>query len=241
MSCGQALALVADPNQRIHNIPQINAICDTQKRLLCCQGDTTTVSQSVCQSYWGPGNAGKCDSIISSYCAVNPADPACDCLTSNIPVPQCNDVRCANTTALRLSSMQAPCQGLTINCTQIVELGPGAQNNIVSNVLQQLNCGTDPNGTIIGNPTSTIGTGVIIGIIIVADFLICGAIIIGIMLWKKKEKVPIYKKPTPTPRKNTSPIKKTPVQNNPNLKPPTKNTTPIKKTPAQNTKTAKKQ
>jgi hypothetical protein len=200
VNCTQALQLVADPSQRIYNIPQINAACDAQKRLLCCKGDPS-LTQTECGSYWGPTNGGACDDIMTNYCQVNPGDDLCDCLTSPIPVPQCNDVRCANTTAMRLSKMMQPCNGLTINCTQIFELGPGAQNNIVSNVLQQLNCNTTSNGQIIGQSTSPIGAGVIIGIIVVVDIILCAIIIVIILFYKKPTKPFNFAKPKVTIKK----------------------------------------
>lgn len=184
MSCSSALSLASNPNQRVLNISSIVTVCDIQKRLLCCQGDSS-LNPTLCQGFWGPNNQGKCDTIILNYCAINPTDPRCICINSTIPVPQCNDQRCIDTNAMKLSNMMIPCSGITINCTQILDLSKDAQQNVVKNVLQQLNCNIDITTSttttpVTGTPESTVGTATIVGIIVALDVLIF-FIVLGVL------------------------------------------------------------
>lgn len=212
-TCAIAFSLITDPNQRVHNIRQIFTGCDGTRKLLCCMGNKEQISPTDCGKFWGPNNTnGACDQVMVNYCNLNPADPLCNCLTSTIPFPQCNDKRCANTDAMKKSSMFTECNDITINCQQIVEIGIDTANNIVDNVLQQLNCnltttvGPDPATVVTGAVTSPVGAGAVVGIIVavvIMGYLLAVAII---FTYQPSRRKPMIRRKTTNVQKQRSNI-----------------------------------
>lgn len=122
MTCPEALALLDNPKQQNHvfNPNAIRAQCDPNTRLECCKGNAN-LGAALCGPFFGPTNfIGNCDSIMQSFCTTNPADPLCGCLKSDLPNPECIDVRCRNTNAMKLSNqLNNQCLGTFITCQQV--------------------------------------------------------------------------------------------------------------------------
>lgn len=196
LTCDQALTMISSSLNKVFNINSVTTQCDLQKRLSCCKGDLANVTQQNCGPFWGPSVTGACDEIITNYCSIAPNDPLCACVTSEIPLPQCNDRRCANTNAMRTRATNVVCTGITLNCVQIFKLSNDARENLIQNVTQQLNCNLDVDkDVVVGSAQSTIGTSAIIGIIIGMDILIF-LFVIAIIFTVTPKKAPVPKKVT---------------------------------------------
>lgn len=114
----------------------------------CCGvefGDDPTATQA-CEDLGYVPAEGNCDNWMAKFCNKHPDDPACACLKSDIPIPQCLDARCSNNPrAYKNRSMLGECKNLTYtDCRQIGlaigQTGADTKINIDNNTYTQM-CG----------------------------------------------------------------------------------------------------
>jgi hypothetical protein len=201
-ACSRALAFLEEPFNYILNGESIRIQCNPALRLQCCQGIMdATVNQVNCALYWGPNNfSGDCDQIMINYCNANPNQSICDCIIprNNIVSPECNDVRCRDTNAMKTSfQLNNQCNGVHMTCTQYVTVDATARFNIIDNVILSQTCNVnyttdeaDTNAIVIG---VAVGVGVIVVVIL---------IIVGVIVGRKK---PNQKKPKTSSEKKQIP------------------------------------
>lgn len=155
------------------------------------------MGETLCGTFWGPNNrAGACDGIMVDFCNANPTDPLCNCITvgSNaIPQPECFDVRCTTTNAMRLSTqLNNDCNSTFIQCNQFFNLSPEAKNNLVNGNTIAQNCNANINSsgdiTATGAANSTLGIGAIIGIVIAIVVVLIIVITVPVVLSQQKKK-----------------------------------------------------
>lgn len=172
VSCSTAQSYIADPTLvgNVLNASQVQTQCSTVSQQQCCKGDTT-LGPGLCGPFWGPNNySGACDTIMTNYCNILPADSLCACLTSGLPSPECTDSTCHDTNAMKLSNMlNNQCQGNYMTCQQYINLlnsNQEAINNFIQNNTFSQTCTQNA-------PTSTssstlqwvlIAVGVVLGI-----------------------------------------------------------------------------
>ena len=199
--CSQAIAILSDPQQQFKVSPatakQITVQCLPATRLRCCQGDIT-LGETACGKFWGPNNTeGACDTIMLDFCNSNPKDPLCNCITvssGGIPNPECFDIRCTTTNAMRLArQINNDCNSTFIQCNQFFNLSPEAKNNLVTGntIAQTCNANLNSSGEITptGASNSTLGVGAIVGISIgIVVFVLALGLGLGLGLKKLNKK-----------------------------------------------------
>lgn len=93
----------------------------------CCgieYGDDPVATQACTDIGYVPSHA-KCDDWMQAYCDKNPKDPACPCLKTDILMPQCFNLRCANNPrAYKNSEMIGGCENMQyVDCRQEIKVG----------------------------------------------------------------------------------------------------------------------
>lgn len=155
VDCATALRMLKRPQEfgPVDDVEQerINMLCNGVTRERCClgtakapdavlTGGTQYTAADMCGEYWGPTNIfGSCNSVVLSYCKSpeGSKSPECACITSPFPIPECQDVRCANTNAARLSNMFLPCTEQSIRCEQWIQFDETARDNVVDGQVEQ--------------------------------------------------------------------------------------------------------
>lgn len=194
MLCSEALSLISDTQQAatVTNIDEINTVCTPSERLNCCKGLGTA---DLCGTFWGPSNTtGDCDSIMSQYCVNNPTDPLCGCLLSDLPVPECIDKRCAQTTAFKTMNMvinrKSGCNANFQICNQYIGISGSAQDNIIdNNTISQQCTQTNPPKAVdpTGDPSKTRRTFAIIIILCIAAVVAAGLLSYWLYTYLRKK------------------------------------------------------
>jgi hypothetical protein len=151
MSCTDAITIVRTyPSANVYNASAVLTQCNPTQQLLCCKSDPS-VNSDECGSYWGPNAiTGDCDGMMQFYCGTTQGqqDPLCNCINSPLPLPECVDSTCANTSAFKTSTMlNNQCVGNYQFCEQFFTLSGEAKENVIedSNVVQ--NCNQYNNGS----------------------------------------------------------------------------------------------
>lgn len=146
MPCSDAIRILADLDSfRVLNSLEVTSRCNNSIRLECCLGKLETpegsalTPETVCGDYWGPTNVtGVCNNILQEYCDTKgKKSPECACLWSPFPIPQCQDQRCGNTNAPRLSTQFAECRGQFIDCRQYIQFDEETKNNSIIGSISQ--------------------------------------------------------------------------------------------------------
>lgn len=111
---------------------------------LCCLG---IMDVNECQDMYirsTPNNM--CDSHITRYCktVAGKNNPMCTCINSEIPFPNCHDIKCQNTGHIPNNMRTQSCPTV-LNCNQYVNLTGEVQNSVV-NVAQYQTCSVDAEG-----------------------------------------------------------------------------------------------
>jgi hypothetical protein len=111
---------------------------------LCCLG---IMDVNECQDMYirsTPNNM--CDSYITRYCKTiaGKNNPMCTCINSEIPFPNCHDIKCQNTGHIPNNMRTQSCPTV-LNCNQYVNLTGEVQNSVV-NVAQYQTCSVDADG-----------------------------------------------------------------------------------------------
>jgi hypothetical protein len=92
-------------------------------KTMCCMGDSSTYSQSVCGALWA--NNAQCDSYMGNFCANNPTDSRCSCIeassTSSGVNPKCFSAQCIQHGYLTANMKSTACPNI-ITCSQQVIL-----------------------------------------------------------------------------------------------------------------------
>ena len=164
VSCSTAMSMQSNTSNYQLN-SQSNAtiaqVCNTSGIVSCCQG-TASGGSAVCDRYWGPTDvAGNCDSIMTTFCNNNPTDSSCQCITSSMPVPECSDSRCTNSTAYKSSAMKSfQCNGFYMTCNQYNNIvNSGTDSYVNKNTISQSCLQSGSSATSSGSSQSTGGTG----------------------------------------------------------------------------------
>lgn len=197
-----------DPQQQFKVSPQtakqITVQCTAATRLRCCQGDIT-LGETLCGAFFGPNNTvGNCDPIMLAFCDANPTDPLCNCITPTkssgaIPQPECFDIRCHDTNAMKLASqLNNQCNSTFIQCNQFFNIAPDARNNLVqgNTIAQTCNANIDKSGNITptGASNSSLGVGAIVGISVVLVVVIIIVIVVAVVVTNQQKKKALAKK-----------------------------------------------
>jgi hypothetical protein len=116
----------------------------TENPKWCCgveYGDDAAATQACTDIGYIPSQS-KCDNWMTNYCQKNPTDPACACLISQIPLPQCLDLKCANNPrSYRNVKMLAECKNLSYtDCSQAFNVGSANDVSFDRNNFNQM-CG----------------------------------------------------------------------------------------------------
>jgi len=113
----------------VYNLAQIYNTCTNSGRLDCCLAGSSSgiISPSTCGGFFGLNNSktGDCDTILDNFCRFEgKKDNKCKCIASDIPQPQCLDIRCREEPkAYRLSSQTLSCKDVDVSiCEAIFEL-----------------------------------------------------------------------------------------------------------------------
>jgi hypothetical protein len=125
----------------------------------CTAGRLTP--NSPCRK-WCLDNPGMCDAAVQLFCASDPSDPLCACLTSPLAAPACFDKKCLST-GYRTQAMQDQtrrCPSI-IHCNQNVTLGQDAYNNIVNNLGMKQTCTQVGAGEMRSDQTEQPGSGAV--------------------------------------------------------------------------------
>jgi hypothetical protein len=113
---------------------------------LCCRG---LLPAEMCNPlYLRSTENNLCDAPLYDYCKrpEGKYDTICACINSEIPFPDCFDKTCRGSGAFLPKNMiMQPCPTV-LNCTQVVNIGEGAKNNLL-NLSQYQYCGVDNNKT----------------------------------------------------------------------------------------------
>jgi hypothetical protein len=112
---------------------------------LCCRG---LLPADLCGPlYVRTNEVNSCDAYLYDYCKRDEGryDVLCSCINSEIPFPDCFDNTCRGSGAFLPKNMiKQPCPTV-LNCTQVVNIGENAKNNLV-NVAQYQTCIADSGG-----------------------------------------------------------------------------------------------
>ena len=137
------------------SVASYNYLCgpgDGQNIITCCTGANGS-SADLCGDYYGPSSGDtNCDTTMMQYCATGGqgyGSPACACLDSIFPIPECEDTRCTNTTAYKLNSMKHSCTGNFLTCIQYDSLVSSGQASYINSSSINQNC------TLNNNPSSS--------------------------------------------------------------------------------------
>eukprot|EP00455_Lapot_gusevi_P004236 TRINITY_DN11750_c0_g1_i9.p1 TRINITY_DN11750_c0_g1~~TRINITY_DN11750_c0_g1_i9.p1 ORF type:complete len:338 (+),score=50.16 TRINITY_DN11750_c0_g1_i9:120-1016(+) len=104
------------------------------------------------------------DDAMTKFCQSNPENPACDCINSTMPLPQCLDSKCTNSTAYKTGSMRQILDNKDCPkqvCMNLIKFDKNFCSGNpdvciqVKDVQQKNQCGTSPAVAPLPGPVST--------------------------------------------------------------------------------------